>query len=57
MTHRTRRRLGPLPIWRSVRRSRHGRTVSWAGALFGTRWRSRRSTTRIRSGGGPLSRR
>lgn len=48
LRQRTRRRIGPLPVWRSVRRSRHGRAVSWAGTLFGARWRSRTATRRTR---------
>ncbi|SFN01099.1 hypothetical protein SAMN05216207_100699 [Pseudonocardia ammonioxydans] len=46
--NRRRRRVGPLTLWHSVRRSRRGRsrTVSWSGSLFGTRRRGRSTTTR-----------
>ncbi|MBC3191527.1 hypothetical protein H7X46_10680 [Pseudonocardia sp. C8] len=43
---RTMLRFGPLR--RTVRRSRQSRTVTWTGALFGTRWRTSRRVRRSR---------
>jgi hypothetical protein len=52
LNYRKRHRMGPLPIWRNVSRSDHGKTVSWTVRLFGFSWNSRTKKTTVDLPGG-----